>query len=161
MLVLSSVIVFICCSDILHNMNKFTGCFYVNSPRSIGCEEKVKEAKKKKRQSTILGGQKREKKENCERCSFFYFPKSCNSNWTATKTTTIAWSATQSYWLGKVLTSSSFIHLHLYQKERITFNHLTTHQCITQCPTMDLDKKSLPRPKTTTAWKPRSNINKN
>jgi hypothetical protein len=44
-------------------MNKFTGCFYVNSPRSIGCEEKVKEAKKKKRQSTILGGQKKKKRK--------------------------------------------------------------------------------------------------
>ena len=74
---------------VIYYINKFTGCFYVNSPRSIECEENVKEPKKKKRQSTILGGQKREKKENCERCSFFYFPKSCNSNWTASETTTM------------------------------------------------------------------------
>ena len=77
-------------------MNKFTGCFYVNSPRSIGCEEKVKEAKKKKRDSRQFWVDKKEKRKKIVKDVLFStFLKAATPTKLHQKRR--PWSATQSY----------------------------------------------------------------
>ena len=92
---------------VIYYMNKFTRCFHVNSPRSIGCGEKVKEAKKKKTVDNFGWTKKRKERKLWEMFFFSTFVKVATPTASELQQKRRPWSATQSYWVGKVLTSSS------------------------------------------------------